>query len=84
MQIEMCKFILIIEISLNFFFESWLVTVSSALVRPGRFDVSVKVDVPDLKGRNEILNHYVKKIKIAPGIENRNHLILIQFLFLTL
>ncbi|MFA5239969.1 MAG: ATP-dependent zinc metalloprotease FtsH [Phycisphaerae bacterium] len=38
-----------------------------ALTRPGRFDRQISVPLPDLKGRLEILNVHVKKIKLAPG-----------------
>ena len=34
-----------------------------ALLRPGRFDVTVSVMLPDKKGRKEILEHYLAKIK---------------------
>lgn len=40
-----------------------------ALLRPGRFDVEVQVPVPDLKGREEILSLYLKKVKLAPEVE---------------
>jgi cell division protease FtsH len=42
-----------------------------ALTRPGRFDRLISVPLPDLKGRLEILNVHVKKIKLAPdaGLE---------------
>lgn len=41
--------------------------VFSALVRPGRFDMQVTVPRPDVKGRTEILNWYLSKIKVDPG-----------------
>lgn len=40
----------------------------SALIRPGRFDMQVTVPKPDIKGRTEILNWYLKKIKVDPGL----------------
>ncbi len=40
-----------------------------ALLRAGRFDRQVLVDRPDKKGRVEILNVHVKKIKLAPGVD---------------
>lgn len=43
------------------------VCVRSALIRPGRFDMQVTVPKPDVKGRKEILNWYLKKIKVDPG-----------------
>lgn len=39
----------------------------SALVRPGRFDMQVTVPRPDVKGRTEILNWYLSKIKVDPS-----------------
>ena len=38
--------------------------LDSALLRPGRFDRQVVVDIPDLKGRHDILKIHTKKIKI--------------------
>lgn len=38
-----------------------------ALRRPGRFDVEVTVQLPDLKGRKEIIELYVSKIKKDPS-----------------
>ena len=40
-----------------------------ALTRPGRFDRRVPVELPDLKGREEILKVHAKKIKVAPGVD---------------
>ena len=40
-----------------------------ALARPGRFDRRVPVELPDLKGREEILRVHAKKIKTEPGID---------------
>lgn len=42
----------------------------SALIRPGRFDMQVTVPKPDIKGRTEILNWYLKKIKVDPGVSS--------------
>ena len=39
-----------------------------ALLRAGRFDRQVLVDRPDKKGRIEILQVHVKKVKLAPGV----------------
>lgn len=43
----------------------------SALIRPGRFDMQVTVPKPDIKGRTEILNWYLKKIKVDPGVSSQ-------------
>ncbi|XP_056277491.1 ATP-dependent zinc metalloprotease YME1L1b isoform X2 [Pseudoliparis swirei] len=43
--------------------------LDNALIRPGRFDMQVTVPKPDVKGRTEILNWYLKKIKIDPDIQ---------------
>ncbi len=40
-----------------------------ALTRPGRFDRRVPVELPDLKGREEILKVHASKIKVAPGVD---------------
>ncbi|HEY8964964.1 MAG TPA: ATP-dependent zinc metalloprotease FtsH, partial [Candidatus Methylacidiphilales bacterium] len=37
-----------------------------ALLRPGRFDREVQVTLPDIKGREQILQVHVKKVKIDP------------------
>uniref|UniRef100_A0A3B5QH51 ATP-dependent zinc metalloprotease YME1L1 n=1 Tax=Xiphophorus maculatus TaxID=8083 RepID=A0A3B5QH51_XIPMA len=41
--------------------------LDNALIRPGRFDMQVTVPKPDVKGRKEILNWYLKKIKVDPA-----------------
>ena len=40
-----------------------------ALTRPGRFDRRVPVELPDLKGREEILKVHAKKIKVAEDVD---------------
>ena len=40
-----------------------------ALTRPGRFDRRVPVELPDLKGREDILKVHAKKIKCSPNID---------------
>lgn len=40
-----------------------------ALVRPGRFDASVSVTLPDIKGRREILELYLSKVPVAPDVD---------------
>ena len=44
-------------------------SLDPALTRPGRFDRRVPVDLPDLKGREEILKVHAKKIKIAQDVD---------------
>jgi len=40
-----------------------------ALLRPGRFDRQVTVNLPDVKGREEILRVHSKKVKLAEGVD---------------
>lgn len=40
-----------------------------ALLRPGRFDRQVTVPVPDVRGREEILNVHAKRVPLAPQVE---------------
>ena len=44
-------------------------TLDPALTRPGRFDRRVPVELPDLKGREEILRVHAKRIKVAPDVD---------------
>uniref|UniRef100_A0A9J8A479 ATP-dependent zinc metalloprotease YME1L1 n=1 Tax=Cyprinus carpio carpio TaxID=630221 RepID=A0A9J8A479_CYPCA len=46
-----------------------LAEMDGALVRPGRFDMQVTVPRPDVKGRTEILEWYLKKIKVDSGVD---------------
>ncbi|XP_013394522.1 ATP-dependent zinc metalloprotease YME1 homolog [Lingula anatina] len=43
--------------------------LDSAVRRPGRFDTQVDIGIPDLEGRTEILELYIKKIKCAPDTD---------------
>ncbi len=43
--------------------------LDSALLRPGRFDRQVVVDVPDVHGRTEILSLYAKRAPISPSAD---------------
>uniref|UniRef100_A0A3Q2YXF8 ATP-dependent zinc metalloprotease YME1L1 n=1 Tax=Hippocampus comes TaxID=109280 RepID=A0A3Q2YXF8_HIPCM len=43
--------------------------LDNALVRPGRFDMQVTVPRPDVKGRTEILNWYLAKIKVDSAVK---------------
>ncbi|KAM9973579.1 hypothetical protein ACTFIW_010689 [Dictyostelium discoideum] len=38
-------------------------SLDPALLRPGRFDRHISVPIPDMKGRSEIIDHYLKKVK---------------------
>jgi cell division protease FtsH len=40
-----------------------------ALLRPGRFDRQVVIDLPDVKGREEILRVHIKKVKITRDVD---------------
>ena len=40
-----------------------------ALLRPGRFDREIVIDLPDVAGRLEILKVHARKVKLAPGVE---------------
>ena len=42
-----------------------------ALLRPGRFDRQIVIDLPALDGREEILRLHAKKITLAPGLDLR-------------
>lgn len=44
-------------------------SLDPALTRPGRFDRRVPVELPDLKGREEILRVHAKKIKASQNID---------------
>ena len=44
-------------------------SLDPALTRPGRFDRRVPVELPDLKGREEILKVHAKKVALTPGID---------------
>lgn len=43
-------------------------SLDPALLRPGRFDRRIPVELPDLKGREEILKVHARKIKIADNV----------------
>lgn len=44
-------------------------SLDPALTRPGRFDRRVPVELPDLKGREEILKVHAKKIKVSSDVD---------------
>ena len=44
-------------------------SLDPALLRPGRFDRRVPVELPDMQGREEILRLHAKKIKISDNVD---------------
>ena len=44
-------------------------SLDPALLRPGRFDRRIPVELPDLQGREEILKVHAKKIKISDNVD---------------
>ena len=44
-------------------------TLDKALLRPGRFDRRVPVELPDLRGREAILRVHARKVKMAPDVD---------------
>ena len=44
-------------------------SLDPALTRPGRFDRRVPVELPDLKGREEILKVHARKVKVAHDVD---------------
>lgn len=46
--------------------------LDKALLRPGRFDRSIIIDLPDIKGRFEILKVHARKIKLDPSVDLMN------------
>jgi cell division protease FtsH len=46
--------------------------LDKALLRPGRFDRQVTVGLPDVKGREQILNVHIKKVPVSDDIELKN------------
>jgi cell division protease FtsH len=43
--------------------------LDSALLRPGRFDRQVHIDLPDMAGRKDILKIYAAKLKLDPKVD---------------
>jgi cell division protease FtsH len=46
-----------------------LAVLDPALIRPGRLDRTIRVDLPNLKERQEIFEYYAKKIKVDPSVD---------------
>ncbi|MDD5347051.1 MAG: ATP-dependent zinc metalloprotease FtsH [Candidatus Omnitrophica bacterium] len=44
-------------------------TLDMALLRPGRFDRHIVVNLPDIKGREEILKVHTRRLKVAPAVD---------------
>ncbi|KAM3164381.1 Protein YME1 [Lachancea thermotolerans] len=44
-------------------------SLDKALTRPGRFDKVVNVDLPDVRGRTDILKHHMKKVTLASDVD---------------
>ncbi len=44
-------------------------TLDPALLRPGRFDRHIVVNLPDILGREEILRVHIRKLKLAPNVD---------------
>eukprot|EP00299_Pterocystis_sp_00344_P017172 c8612_g1_i3.p1 GENE.c8612_g1_i3~~c8612_g1_i3.p1 ORF type:complete len:440 (+),score=109.94 c8612_g1_i3:27-1322(+) len=40
-----------------------------ALVRPGRFDQTITIDLPDVSGRVDILHYYTQQVPLAPDVD---------------
>ncbi|MFQ5693401.1 MAG: ATP-dependent zinc metalloprotease FtsH, partial [Nitrospinota bacterium] len=40
-----------------------------ALLRPGRFDREIVIDLPDINGRDQILQVHSREVKLAPGVD---------------
>lgn len=47
-------------------------TLDPAILRPGRFDRHIIVNLPDIKGREEILKVHTRKIKLSPSVDLRS------------
>jgi ATP-dependent metalloprotease len=44
-------------------------SLDKALLRPGRFDRHVTVPLPDLRGRSDIIRHYLRDVPVANGVD---------------
>lgn len=44
-------------------------SLDKALTRPGRFDKEVVVDLPDVRGRIDILKHHMKNVEVSEDVE---------------
>ena len=46
--------------------------LDSALLRPGRFDRQVAISLPDVRGREQIMKVYLKKVPLAKGVKAKD------------
>ena len=46
-----------------------LISISQALLRPGRFDRHIKIDLPTLAERKEIFEIYLSKLKLVRAVQ---------------
>ncbi|KAL6056741.1 Inner membrane I-AAA protease complex subunit Yme1 [Balamuthia mandrillaris] len=44
--------------------------LDSALTRPGRFDKKITIHYPDIRGRKQLLDYYLSKVKAAPDVDS--------------
>lgn len=44
-------------------------TLDPAILRPGRFDRNIIVNLPDIRGREDILKVHVRKLKLSPNVD---------------
>ncbi|MDD5079191.1 MAG: ATP-dependent zinc metalloprotease FtsH [Candidatus Omnitrophica bacterium] len=47
-------------------------TLDPALLRPGRFDRNIVVNLPDITGRADILKVHTRKLKLAPNVDMKS------------
>ena len=46
-----------------------ILNLDKALLRPGRFDRQIVVDIPDLRGREAILKIHTRKVRLAKDVD---------------
>ena len=49
--------------------QAGVIVIGAALLRPGRFDRQVFVDLPDLRGREAVLAVHAKRFQLAPSVD---------------